>query len=140
MAIDWNKTNQNWNSRLYSWFVFYIKIKMYIFFSGHDNECKNANGGCQELCLYRGEGKVTCACSHGNLAADGTSCERKFILPHHFLFFISCGFELYFNWKLIFSFLIQLNYYDSPLHKNLLNSFLLLYQLVLNIKSIYYRL
>ncbi|XP_067287513.1 low-density lipoprotein receptor-related protein 1 isoform X2 [Pseudorasbora parva] len=38
------------------------------------NVCKNNNGGCQQLCLYRGNGQRTCACAHGMLAEDGQSC------------------------------------------------------------------
>uniref|UniRef100_A0A8C1T2J2 Low density lipoprotein receptor-related protein 1Ab n=1 Tax=Cyprinus carpio TaxID=7962 RepID=A0A8C1T2J2_CYPCA len=32
------------------------------------------NGGCEQLCLYRGNGNRTCACAHGMLAEDGHSC------------------------------------------------------------------
>ncbi|KAL8579462.1 hypothetical protein ACOMHN_026827 [Nucella lapillus] len=39
-----------------------------------NNTCAVNNGGCQELCLYRGDDHVTCACSHGKLAADGKTC------------------------------------------------------------------
>lgn len=38
------------------------------------NVCKVKNGGCQQLCLYRGNGQRTCACAHGMLAEDGCSC------------------------------------------------------------------
>ncbi|KAJ8403984.1 hypothetical protein AAFF_G00343340 [Aldrovandia affinis] len=38
------------------------------------NVCKDNNGGCQQLCLYRGEGQRTCACAHGTLAEDGSGC------------------------------------------------------------------
>ncbi|KPP78525.1 low-density lipoprotein receptor-related protein 1-like [Scleropages formosus] len=38
------------------------------------NICKDNNGGCQQLCLYRGNGERTCACAHGMLAEDGRSC------------------------------------------------------------------
>lgn len=38
------------------------------------NVCKDNNGGCQQLCLYRGNGQRTCACAHGMLAEDGSSC------------------------------------------------------------------
>uniref|UniRef100_A0A669EQI8 LDL receptor related protein 1 n=1 Tax=Oreochromis niloticus TaxID=8128 RepID=A0A669EQI8_ORENI len=38
------------------------------------NVCKENNGGCQQLCLYRGKGQRTCACAHGMLAEDGRSC------------------------------------------------------------------
>ncbi|KAJ0023663.1 hypothetical protein NQD34_003562 [Periophthalmus magnuspinnatus] len=38
------------------------------------NVCKNNNGGCHQLCLYRGNGARTCACAHGMLAEDGQSC------------------------------------------------------------------
>uniref|UniRef100_A0A8D3BMI9 Low density lipoprotein receptor-related protein 1Ab n=1 Tax=Scophthalmus maximus TaxID=52904 RepID=A0A8D3BMI9_SCOMX len=37
------------------------------------NVCKN-NGGCEQLCLYRGNGERTCACAHGMLAEDNRSC------------------------------------------------------------------
>uniref|UniRef100_A0AAQ5XK95 EGF-like domain-containing protein n=1 Tax=Amphiprion ocellaris TaxID=80972 RepID=A0AAQ5XK95_AMPOC len=38
------------------------------------NVCKDNNGGCQQLCLYRGNGQRTCACAHGMLAEDGRGC------------------------------------------------------------------
>uniref|UniRef100_A0A3Q3XIF9 EGF-like domain-containing protein n=1 Tax=Mola mola TaxID=94237 RepID=A0A3Q3XIF9_MOLML len=38
------------------------------------NVCKANNGGCQQLCLFRGNGQRTCACAHGMLAEDGCSC------------------------------------------------------------------
>nr|XP_061813958.1 low-density lipoprotein receptor-related protein 1-like [Nerophis lumbriciformis] len=38
------------------------------------NVCKLKNGGCQQLCLYSGNGRRTCACAHGMLAEDGRSC------------------------------------------------------------------
>uniref|UniRef100_A0A8C7J5Z5 LDL receptor related protein 1 n=1 Tax=Oncorhynchus kisutch TaxID=8019 RepID=A0A8C7J5Z5_ONCKI len=38
------------------------------------NVCKNNNGGCEQLCLYRGNGERTCACAHGMLAEDSHSC------------------------------------------------------------------
>uniref|UniRef100_A0A8D0AW64 LDL receptor related protein 1 n=1 Tax=Sander lucioperca TaxID=283035 RepID=A0A8D0AW64_SANLU len=38
------------------------------------NVCKDKNGGCQQLCLFRGNGQRTCACAHGMLAEDGCSC------------------------------------------------------------------
>uniref|UniRef100_A0A8C4HE85 EGF-like domain-containing protein n=1 Tax=Dicentrarchus labrax TaxID=13489 RepID=A0A8C4HE85_DICLA len=38
------------------------------------NVCKDNNGGCQQLCLFRGNGQRTCACAHGMLAEDGSSC------------------------------------------------------------------
>lgn len=44
-----------------------------LFFSG-TNVCKDNNGGCQQLCLYRGNGQRTCACAHGMLAEDGRTC------------------------------------------------------------------
>lgn len=37
------------------------------------NVCKD-NGGCEQLCLYRGNGQHTCACAHGMLAEDNRSC------------------------------------------------------------------
>ncbi|XP_029850375.2 prolow-density lipoprotein receptor-related protein 1 [Ixodes scapularis] len=39
------------------------------------NPCSTDNGGCQELCLYRGGLNYTCACSHGRVAADGRTCQ-----------------------------------------------------------------
>lgn len=38
------------------------------------NVCKDKNGGCEQLCLYRGNGQRTCACAHGMLAEDGCGC------------------------------------------------------------------
>ncbi|XP_062842266.1 low-density lipoprotein receptor-related protein 1 isoform X2 [Trichomycterus rosablanca] len=38
------------------------------------NVCRERNGGCEQLCLYRGGGKRTCACAHGALDRDGRSC------------------------------------------------------------------
>uniref|UniRef100_A0A803TQP0 LDL receptor related protein 1B n=1 Tax=Anolis carolinensis TaxID=28377 RepID=A0A803TQP0_ANOCA len=38
--------------------------------------CAKNNGGCQQLCLYRGNMQKTCACAHGYLAEDGASCLR----------------------------------------------------------------
>ncbi|KAG7228330.1 hypothetical protein INR49_009194, partial [Caranx melampygus] len=38
------------------------------------NVCKDNNGGCQQLCLFRGNGERTCACAHGMLAEDNRSC------------------------------------------------------------------
>ncbi|XP_039602497.1 low-density lipoprotein receptor-related protein 1-like isoform X2 [Polypterus senegalus] len=38
------------------------------------NVCRVNNGGCQQLCLYRGNKQRTCACAHGMLAEDGVSC------------------------------------------------------------------
>lgn len=36
--------------------------------------CKEKNGGCEQLCLYRGNGERSCACAHGALDEDGQSC------------------------------------------------------------------
>ncbi|XP_076861463.1 low-density lipoprotein receptor-related protein 1-like isoform X3 [Brachyhypopomus gauderio] len=38
------------------------------------NVCRDNNGGCQQLCLYRGNRRRTCACAHGMLAEDGQGC------------------------------------------------------------------
>lgn len=38
------------------------------------NVCAQNNGGCQQLCLFRGGGRRTCACAHGMLSEDGVSC------------------------------------------------------------------
>uniref|UniRef100_A0A8C5IDS3 EGF-like domain-containing protein n=1 Tax=Junco hyemalis TaxID=40217 RepID=A0A8C5IDS3_JUNHY len=38
------------------------------------NVCAQNNGGCQQLCLFRGGGQRTCACAHGMLSEDGVSC------------------------------------------------------------------
>lgn len=40
------------------------------------NVCAVDNGGCQQLCLYRGNGQRACACAHGMLAEDGASCRE----------------------------------------------------------------
>ncbi|XP_015422632.1 PREDICTED: low-density lipoprotein receptor-related protein 1B-like [Myotis davidii] len=40
------------------------------------NVCAKDNGGCQQLCLYRGNARRTCACAHGSLAEDGVTCRR----------------------------------------------------------------
>lgn len=36
--------------------------------------CKENNGGCEQLCLYRGNGQRSCACAHGGLDEDSRSC------------------------------------------------------------------
>lgn len=46
----------------------------YLFLAVGTNICKYNNGGCHQLCLYRGNGQRTCACAHGMLAEDGQSC------------------------------------------------------------------
>lgn len=38
------------------------------------NICTKNNGGCQQLCLYRGKGQKTCGCSYSVLAEDSVSC------------------------------------------------------------------
>lgn len=38
------------------------------------NVCKENNGGCEQLCLYRGNGERSCACAHGALDENGRSC------------------------------------------------------------------
>ncbi|XP_030279710.1 low-density lipoprotein receptor-related protein 1-like isoform X1 [Sparus aurata] len=38
------------------------------------NVCKDNNGGCEQLCLFRGNTDRTCACAHGMLAEDNRSC------------------------------------------------------------------
>ncbi|XP_051039808.1 low-density lipoprotein receptor-related protein 1B-like [Phodopus roborovskii] len=40
------------------------------------NVCAKDNGGCKQLCLYRGDSRRTCACAHGYLARDGVTCLR----------------------------------------------------------------
>ncbi|GAB0191315.1 low-density lipoprotein receptor-related protein 1B [Grus japonensis] len=40
------------------------------------NVCAKNNGGCHQLCLYRGNARRTCACAHGYLAEDGITCLR----------------------------------------------------------------
>ncbi|XP_055870134.1 low-density lipoprotein receptor-related protein 1-like isoform X4 [Biomphalaria glabrata] len=38
------------------------------------NPCGFRNGGCEELCLFRGGKNFTCACSHGKLMNNGKNC------------------------------------------------------------------
>ena len=38
----------------------------------------NKNGGCQELCFYRNDDQVKCACSFGKLDTDGKSCVGRY--------------------------------------------------------------
>lgn len=38
------------------------------------NVCADNNGGCEQLCLFRGNSDRTCACAHGMLAEDNRSC------------------------------------------------------------------
>ena len=48
-----------------------------------ENPCAFNNGGCQDLCLFRGKpGKKRCICSHGKLKSDGLTCKSydNFIL------------------------------------------------------------
>ncbi|KAG8452515.1 hypothetical protein GDO86_004341 [Hymenochirus boettgeri] len=40
------------------------------------NICAVKNGGCQQLCLYRGNNNRTCACAHGMLAENGQNCRN----------------------------------------------------------------
>ncbi|CAH2224426.1 prolow-density lipo receptor-related 1 [Pelobates cultripes] len=40
------------------------------------NVCAVNNGGCQQLCLYRGGNQRTCACAHGMLAENGFDCRE----------------------------------------------------------------
>lgn len=42
-------------------------------YSPGTNVCKD-NGGCEQLCLFRGNGQRTCACAHGMLAEDNRGC------------------------------------------------------------------
>lgn len=50
-----------------------VRIYLTLCFIG-TNVCKINNGGCEQLCLFRGNGNRTCACAHGMLAEDGRSC------------------------------------------------------------------
>ena len=49
---------------------------IFYFSSLGTNVCAKDNGGCQQLCLYRGSSWRTCACAHGYLAEDGVTCRR----------------------------------------------------------------
>lgn len=53
----------------------YKRQDFWCFFPG-TNVCAKNNGGCHQLCLYRGNARRTCACAHGYLAEDGISCLR----------------------------------------------------------------
>uniref|UniRef100_A0A672MS37 LDL receptor related protein 1 n=1 Tax=Sinocyclocheilus grahami TaxID=75366 RepID=A0A672MS37_SINGR len=64
------------NMDMFSVSVFenFIFLLFFTVQNNRTNICKNNNGGCQQLCLYRGNGQRTCACAHGMLAEDGQSC------------------------------------------------------------------
>lgn len=49
---------------------------IFSFFPTGTNVCAKNNGGCHQLCLYRGNGQRSCACAHGYLAEDGITCLR----------------------------------------------------------------
>lgn len=51
------------------------RFYFFFFFTG-TNVCAKNNGGCHQLCLYRGNARRTCACAHGYLAEDGITCLR----------------------------------------------------------------
>ncbi|XP_048343554.1 LOW QUALITY PROTEIN: prolow-density lipoprotein receptor-related protein 1 [Sphaerodactylus townsendi] len=40
------------------------------------NVCAQNNGGCQQLCLFRGGDQRTCACAHGMLSEDSVTCRE----------------------------------------------------------------
>lgn len=41
------------------------------------NPCGINNGGCEQLCLFNSTHPV-CVCSHGRIAFDGKTCERRY--------------------------------------------------------------
>lgn len=67
-------THVEWCTSFSAVFRFPLTLFLSVSCLAGTNVCKDRNGGCEQLCLYRGNGERTCACAHGMLAEDGSSC------------------------------------------------------------------